>query len=410
MAFTTLERDIFRISGTAIGPGQIIAAGTALESVRLTTIDEDAGPLGPLGLNFDPFNVNRGELVSLRIDGISVAETVPSFSAVQIVTAEGTFTARAFTAGGNTYIVPRAEFPATADTVTTASATIATSAAGGLAVGEFGLRPENANTYSGSYYTENFFGSTRFGTGTAALDVFDADGIRGTADSVGEELALSGIRPIGLDSAQEIVASVEFADGTAIAGVRGLLATLSGSYGEFTRNFLFDSDALAAVGKTLADITGVQSFATTDHSLNWEDLGLTLTAQGDGGPFTPDPEPFVFNEVTGTGRADSLLGSDGRDLIRGLGRSDTMDGGADADSFVFGNETRDGRRDTDRIVNYEAGVDRIYFDDSAVVRDVRDIAGGVRIIFDGDGDRVDVLGEGVTRFTVGIFSADFLGL
>lgn len=408
MVFTTLERDIFRISGT-IGPGQTVATGTALESVRLTTIDEDFGPVGPLGLNFDPFSLNRGELVSLQIDGTPILQAVPSSFVVQITTAEGSFTARAFTAGGNTYIVPRAGTPASADSVTTAPATIGTIDASALSVAEFGLRPENANTWSGAYYSERSFGSTVFSSGTFALDVFDADGIRGNADSVGEEQALSGTRFIGLDNARELVASVQFDDGT-LANLNGVAAFLSGPYGEATRNFLFDDAALAALGKTLGDIARVQSFTFTDHSLNWEDLGLTLTAQGDGGPFTPDPEPFMFNEVTGTVRADSLLGTDGRDLIRGLGRSDTMDGGADADSFVFGNETRDGRRDTDRIVNYEAGLDRIYFDDSAVVRDVRDIAGGVRIIFDGDGDRVDVLGEGVTRFTVGIFSADFLGL
>lgn len=416
MAFTTLERDILKIAGLTAGPGQTIAAGTLLETVRLTTIDEDSGPLGPLGLNYDPFTLSATEAVSFRVNGVPLAGSVPTLFVVQVTTDAGSFRALAFSIGGDTYLIPQTNVVAAESTVLAAPATLGTSAFTNIRPFEYGLLPENANTFEGSILVEQSFGTLVTGIGTSSYRLYDADTTRGNADSIGEEIALRDIAvtptsaptPLSFEDVREITAVLRFDDGTALSGVQGIVRSVAGSYGSFTRYYLFDDAALAAAGQTLDDIAAVETFATLANDLDWEELGFTLTVPGDGGPATPDPEPEVLNLVTGTNRADDLVGTAGRDVIRGLGRSDTMDGGAGADAFVFGNETRDGRRDADRIVNYEVGLDRIFFDDSAVVRSVVAITGGVRIVFEGDRDRVDVLGEDIDVRNVGIFSADFL--
>ena len=76
------------------------------------------------------------------------------------------------------------------------------------------------------------------------------------------------------------------------------------------------------------------------------------------------------------------------------------------DFFVFGNETRNGVRDTDSVRDYEIGKDTIVFEDNAIVQSVRNINGGVQITFAGDGDRVNVLGTGVNTATIQIFADD----
>lgn len=416
MAFTTLERDILKITGLTIGPGQSIAAGTVFETVRLTTIDEDSGPLGPLGLNYDPFGLNATETVSFLIDGVPLARSVPSLFVAQVTTDAGSFRALVFSIGGDTYLIPQTNVVAADSTVLAAPATLGTSAFTSIRPFDYGLLPENANTFEGSVLVEQSFGTLVTGIGTSSYRLHDADTVRGNADSIGEEIALPavGVTPtsaptaLSFEGVQEIAAVLRFDDGTVLSGVQGIVRAVAGSYGQVTRFFLFDDAALAAAGQTLGDVAAVETFAVAAHGLDWEELGFTLTVPGDGGPPTPDPEPEVLTLVTGTNRADSLVGTAGRDVIRGLGRSDTMDGGAGADAFVFGTETRDGRRDTDRIVTYEVGFDGIYFDAGAVVRSVAAIAGGVRIVFEGDRDRVEVFGEDIDVRNVGIFSADFI--
>ncbi|PHP26961.1 hypothetical protein [Limimaricola cinnabarinus] len=69
------------------------------------------------------------------------------------------------------------------------------------------------------------------------------------------------------------------------------------------------------------------------------------------------------------------MGTDGRDLIvSGAGRFDKMKGDADADRFVFGAETSNGRLDRDKISYYEIGLGEIVL--------------GLKLILAGDGDMV----------------------
>ncbi len=401
MAFTTLAGSVFKISGTAIGAGGTIAAGTTLTTARLTTIDEDQGPVGAIQFNYDAYNLIASETLSIRIDGVQIGTTIPQLFTTQITTNTGSFAALAFTFGGDTYLLPRsgADFGAT---TVTAQATLSVGVATGITASQYGLIPENANTYSGQVYTEvSGFGPTS--TSVTAATIYDADGIRGNADSQGEEVGAGSLARIS--EATETLSTLHFSDGTSLAGVEGLVTILSQPYGPYTYQFLFNESKLAAAGKTLADIVDTD-WQASSHNLNWAELGLDLTATGNG-IITADPAPAPPpNVITGTKAANTLIGTDGVDVIRGLGGNDLMQGGGGADFFVFGNETRDGRRNTDTIREFDITQDKIIFEDSAVVTNVRNIAGGVQITFAGDGDKVNVYGTGLNLYTSNIFADD----
>ena len=395
MAFTTLEASIFKISGTAAGPGGTIAAGSSLQRVNLTTIDQDSGPLGALGLNFDPSSISAGEAVSFLINGVNVASAAPNFYATSLQTNAGPILGLAFTIGADTYFIPRTGANLSGATQTTAPSVLNTVPVTTVQTSQYGLLPENADTYSGQVFSvQNGGAGTLINT-----NVYDADGIRGNADSIGEEIGPRG---------NEVLATVQFSDGTVLGAVKALFNSSYSGY-VTTNSYVFDEAALAAAGKTIADVVKVLGTSAFDHNLNWEALGFDLTALGDDGPFTPDPAPApAFNQIFGTSGANTINGTSGRDAIHGLGGNDQMNGGAGADVFFFGAETRDFRRDTDTIRGYEAGVDRIAFEDAAVIRSVTNISGGVRIIFEGDRDVVNIFGNGLNTSNVGIFADELI--
>ncbi len=403
MAFTTLTGTLLKISGTAIGAGGTIAAGTSLTTARLTTIEQDDGPQGQIQINYDAYALTSTESVSFRINGVQIGTTLPQLFTTQITTNAGTFTALAFTSGGDTYLLPQTGVNFGAITTITAASTLSAGATSGITPSQYGLIPENANTYSGQVYTEvSGFGATTAPTVTTGK-VYDADGIRGNADSQGEEVGAGGL--LRISSATETTSTLHFSDGTSLAGVEGLVTILSASYAPSTYQFLFNDAKLAAAGKTLSDIVDTDWVAGS-HNLNWADLGFDLTATGNG-IVTADPvAPPAPNVIIGTNTANTLTGTSGVDVIRGLGGNDVMRGGGSADYFVFGNETRDGRRDTDTIREYDISQDRIIFEDSAIVQTVRNISGGVQITFAGDGDRVNVYGTGLNTTTSNIFADD----
>ncbi len=409
MPFTTLERQIFKIDGSAIGPGGTIAAGTILSTVRLTTIDQDTGPLGPLQINTDALTLNRGEAVSLRINGVEVFGAVPNFFFTQVQTDAGSLRGLVFTVGQDSYIIPQANFDVGAAAQVTAPAQVGTSAVTSVQTVQYGLNPENADTYRGNFYSEAFYGSTRESSGVAEYLIYDADGIRGNADSSGEETAVANLFNINLFGGAEGVATLRFGDGSLLA-LDSVRYDSFGSYGYVRSSYLFDDAALTAANKTLADIAGVLAFGATDHALNWTDLGFDLVAQGSGNQ-TPDPvTPPPVNNIFGTTGANVLVGTAGRDALFGRAGNDTLTGGGGNDAFVFGAETRNGRRETDTVLDYQVGRDIIAFEDAAQVTSVNNISGGVRIIFAGDRDRVDVFGDGLNAGNVTILADDFIFL
>ncbi len=411
MPFTTLSRDIYKVDGIAIGAGGTIPTGTTLEVVTLTTIDRDVGPYGPLALVYDPYSLTTREDAAIRIDGIEIAGSVPEFFRTTLVTDRGSLNVLAFTDGTDTYLIPRATSVVAGSTTLIGEATLSGSATTSLSIAEYGLLPEGAATYGGQIYVEQRFGQSLLSTSILDVRLFDADAVRGNADSFGEEYAVPAtptgplLFPVG--EAREVLAVVEFDDG-AILALSAILNTAAGSYGAFTAYYAFDDAALGAAGRELGDIARVVSATETSHALNWQDLGFDLLAPGDGSA-TPDPAlPPPINEILGTGRRDELTGTSGRDALFGEGGADSLVGGAGADAFVFGLETRNGKRETDRVLDYEVGRDIIAFEDGVTVTDLRDIDGGVRITFGGDGDRVLVFGAGVDAGTVRIYADDFI--
>ena len=119
-----------------------------------------------------------------------------------------------------------------------------------------------------------------------------------------------------------------------------------------------------------------------------------------------DPAP-VFNEVTGTGGSDYLVGTDENDIIRGqAGRYDKLLGLAGTDYFVFGDETTNGARERDVILDYEVGIDAIVLEGTAEVASIKQTSSSVVVLFEGDRDAVYVRGEGVTADTLTILTED----
>ena len=118
-------------------------------------------------------------------------------------------------------------------------------------------------------------------TGTARHTVYDADNVRGNADSPAEELVLIGTSPLSGDTSRlnspgtEVVVTVTLRSGV-LAAVRGLRFRTDSSYGLGTTDWAFDRAGLAALGATVADVTGVVSFGATDHDLTWQQLGFDL--------------------------------------------------------------------------------------------------------------------------------------
>ena len=119
----------------------------------------------------------------------------------------------------------------------------------------------------------------------------------------------------------------------------------------------------------------------------------------------PEPE---FNEIVGTARSDYLRGTEDADMIFSLGGSfDKMFGFEGADVFVFGEETQNGRRERDVIVDYEVGVDAILLTDGTTVGSIRDTFGGAVIFFEGDRDAVYLRGSDITDENITIIYDDF---
>jgi Ca2+-binding RTX toxin-like protein len=166
----------------------------------------------------------------------------------------------------------------------------------------------------------------------------------------------------------------------------------SGNYGYISQQFLLDPAALAAAGKTLADVASVRRDAFVDHDLSWGDFGFVPT-----GVMAPDPEPEpepepepLLNLVQGTAGNDRLIGTSGADLIRGGNGDDRLTGRAEADTFVFGADVRDGNRDRDVITDFNAAADTILFEAGATIRFVEERTGNLFIQLEGDRDTITV--------------------
>jgi sucrose-6-phosphate hydrolase SacC (GH32 family) len=111
------------------------------------------------------------------------------------------------------------------------------------------------------------------------------------------------------------------------------------------------------------------------------------------------------DQIQGSGRSDLIQGEDGDDrlwgsggddLIRGGRGDDQIGGGAGADRlwggagrdvFLWGDETRDGRKETTTVWDFQRGQDRIDLGEAEIAR-VWSKGGSTVLTLDGDGDRI----------------------
>ena len=112
------------------------------------------------------------------------------------------------------------------------------------------------------------------------------------------------------------------------------------------------------------------------------------------------------NEIIGTEGRDIIIGTSGNDLIRGLGGSDRMRGGAGNDWFVFDSETQNGRCERDVLVGFNWRKDTIVLGSDAEIRSIEDFGGGVRVIFEGDGDVLFIRGRGLEAENINFVQED----
>jgi Ca2+-binding RTX toxin-like protein len=109
----------------------------------------------------------------------------------------------------------------------------------------------------------------------------------------------------------------------------------------------------------------------------------TITGGGDG------------DRLNGNGDADLLEGGADDDTLAGGSGDDTHSGDDGRDQFLFqASEATNGRIETDRITDYETGVDRIVLDDDVRVAAIRVVGGDLEIELSGDGDIIRI--EGLT--------------
>lgn len=259
-----------------------------------------------------------------------------------------------------------------------------------------------STTATATYFFKNKFGDSVLSSGTRTGTLADNDLIRG--DDAGEAVLagnnfklFDGIDVLTFNSQGqvtfvkapgEVIATVTFADGTTLAGVRGLQDIVFGSYGENNEYFLLNAAALAAAGKTMADVVDVVRTADTDHDLNWSDFGISGTPVAPVLP-PPPPPPPVLNRIEGTAGRDTLLGTAQDDLIIGNAGRDTLTGRGGEDTFVFGREASNGVREVDVITDYDAFRDTILLTNGARVARTIESGSDITIVLSGaDGDRI----------------------
>jgi hypothetical protein len=216
--------------------------------------------------------------VTFRINGTVVSTSVPDMRATSLQTNAGPLQAVVFTAGGVTYAIPRGAIGSATSTV--APSTVNTTIVSFLSTPEYGLLPAGAQTRAGTVFTQQTFDNAVISSGTAVHTVLDADNIRRNASAVGEELVFA-IAPAPTYNnllgtrGTEVTASVSLSNGATVTA-RGLRFTVDFGYGSGRTTWLFERAALASAGATIADVTGVVSFAPSAHALTWLDLGFDL--------------------------------------------------------------------------------------------------------------------------------------
>lgn len=386
MATSNYEGFVFRLSGVTTSSGSTIPTGTTLEKVILTTRDLISGTTPAEQLN-DAQGLISGESATFQINGAQISTLAPVFRATLLHTNAGDIAVLVFTIGSNSYALAAPGTNFDAATALTGSSVVNTPTAPIVNPISYGLLPEGQNTYSAQVFSTQDYGGPAgglpdFSTITTAK-LFDTDLIRDNGE-------------LQRTAYVETLSTIQFSDGTVLGGVETLQ---TGGYSGYVTsfNYLFDQAKLVASGHTLADVRGVLSSFAFDHDLNWDEAGFTFTAgpPPDGGgnnlpPPPPPPPPLVI--INGTSRADTLNGTAAADAIRGFDGNDRLSGNGGNDVFIFGTDSRSGRRSTDTITDYQVGRDFIGLEGGAGVRSIVDNGAAIVITLLGDGDRIVIEG------------------
>ena len=220
MTTTNFEGNIFRLSGLTLGSSGTIPTGTALEKVVLTTRDLDQG-------GNDGLSLTVGEAANLLINGTLITTIVPQMRATLLVTEAGSFTGLVFSVGGNSYALAPFNTNFAASTNTIAPATLNISSVDAIQPIQYGLQPEDANTYTGHDFSTESFGGQLISSGTGTVHLLDTDLVRGNAAVPGGEILTNDVGSavtgdiFGSFGAtySESLTTLKFTDGTTLAGV-----------------------------------------------------------------------------------------------------------------------------------------------------------------------------------------------
>ncbi len=210
------------------------------------------------------------------------------------------------------------------------------------------------------------------------------------------------------------------------AGADGILGTtddftdLGEAYDPGGYSYVFDGqtgtlDYALANGSLSAQVTGATRWNINadeadafDYNL---DFGRDPSLYSDDAFRSSDHDPVVIGldlggeepaveYLTGTSGRDNMVGTDANEvLVSGAGNFDQMTGGAGADVFHFGAETRDGVRARDTITDYEVGIDAIGLASGVEVARVAQSGSTVVVYFDDPSGALDaayIRGDGVT--------------
>ncbi len=281
------QATILRIGGSAVTGSNPIPSGRTLTPVVLTTSDPESSAGDGTLLNgaVAGFRIGRtrvpgrpAEQVTFRINGATVATSVPDMRGTSLQTDAGAIPAVVFTAGGVTYAMTRTA-PGNA-TRTVAQSTVNTGTAGTIITYQYGLVPVSSRPRVGTAFIQSTFDGVTIGTRTERYTVLDADDIRRNAGAIGEELVFLGEATPRYNNllgfgGTDVLATVNLRSGATVA-VRGVQFDVFGTYGESSSTYLLDRAALAAAGATIADVAGVISSTPSAHTLTWQDLGFDL--------------------------------------------------------------------------------------------------------------------------------------
>ncbi|WP_168201394.1 LamG-like jellyroll fold domain-containing protein [Qingshengfaniella alkalisoli] len=142
-------------------------------------------------------------------------------------------------------------------------------------------------------------------------------------------------------------------------------STIARSATTYTPGESFVLEARIEDGVITATMDGMQLFslATEDRDIASGSAGVwswgAAGARFDDIAIVDLSEDFAY-EIHGTDNNDRLTGTDADEVFYlGAGRMDMATGGLGADTFVFGQETSNGMRETTRIADFDASIDSL---------------------------------------------------